>query len=105
MKQNAFLIKTLLVSSIIMLLLCFITRLPHGYYTLLRLVIFITSVIIAIAAFKFKKKAWSITVGLIAFLFNPIVPVYLNKSTWKLIDLAVVVLFIILLLKINKDGI
>ena len=103
MKQNIFLIKTLLVSSIIMLLLCFLARFPHGYYTLLRLVIFITSLIMVIVAFKFKKKAWGITVGLIAFFFNPVVPIYLDKSTWKLIDLVVAILFIILLLKINNS--
>jgi hypothetical protein len=104
MKQNAALIKILLIVSIVMLLLCLIARFPYSYYVLLRLVIFITSGLICILAYKFKKTRWMIITGLSAFLFNPIFPVYLNKSTWKLIDLVVAVLFIILLLKISDTN-
>ncbi len=44
------------------------------------------------------------TMGFIALLFNPIMPIYLDKMLWSLIDLIVAVIFIvsIFILKRNR---
>ncbi len=46
---------------------------------------------------------WVIAFGIIAFLFNPIIPVYLNdKEAWILIDVFSALLFIIKSFSITK---
>ena len=46
---------------------------------------------------------WVITFGLIAILFNPIIPIYLNnKSAWMPIDIICGIIFIIKLFTNKK---
>ncbi|HLE49041.1 MAG TPA: DUF6804 family protein [Patescibacteria group bacterium] len=68
---------------------------PYGYYIFLRWVIFTTSIAIAYGFNKSGLNGWMLVFGAIAFLFNPILPVYLDKSTWVGIDLISAVLFFV----------
>ncbi len=71
-------------------------NLPIGYYTLLRIVVTIGSVAVVISEFENGLNFWVITFGLIAILFNPLIPVYLNdKSAWMPIDIIGGIIFII----------
>lgn len=73
-----------------------LVNLPIGYYTLLRIAVTIASVAVVLKEFEKGINAWVITFGLIAILFNPIIPIYLySKSLWIPIDLTVGVLFVI----------
>lgn len=45
--------------------------------------------------YKSKLKGWISIFIAVAFLFNPIIPLYLNKSNWVSIDLITMVLFFI----------
>jgi FtsH-binding integral membrane protein len=70
-----------------------IADLPYGYYQLLRWVVCGVAIYIAYMAYQWGK-AWATWVfGLIAVLFNPILPVYLTKAIWRPIDLTCGVLF------------
>lgn len=61
--------------------------LPIGYYTLLRIVVTIGSVAVVLTELENGLSFWVITFGLLAIVFNPLIPVYLNnKSAWMLID-------------------
>lgn len=80
--------------------------LPIGYYTLLRIVVTIGSVAVVVTEFENGFNFWVITFGLIAVLFNPLIPIYLNdKSAWMPIDIIAGILFIIksLTIKTNKN--
>ncbi len=78
------------------LLLFGIAELPIGYYTLLRIVVTLTAGILFFDEFNEGPGFWLFTSGIIAILFNPIMPIYFNdKSTWAVIDLVTGVLFII----------
>ena len=80
--------------------------LPIGYYTLLRIVVTIGSVAVVVSEFENGFNFWVITFGLIAILFNPLIPIYLNdKSAWMPIDIIAGILFIIksLTIKTNKN--
>lgn len=66
---------------------------PYGYYIFLRWVIFIASIIVAWGFYKSKLTAWTFIFGAIAFLFNPIAPIYLSKSSWVAIDFITATLF------------
>jgi len=85
-------IKWLCISSGLLLFLA-ILYWPYAYYVLLRWVIFISASIVAYSFYKSKFPAWVLTFGGIAFLFNPIYPVYLTREIWAPIDLISAVLF------------
>ena len=80
-----------------LLLVLALLPLPYGYYTFLRLVVTIAA---AIAAFLVYQQAslnrsWAIAFGIIAVLFNPIFPVYLDREVWAVIDLFAAATFAI----------
>jgi hypothetical protein len=80
--------------------------LPIGYYTLLRIVVTIGAVAVVVSEFQNGLNIWVLIFGLIAVLFNPIIPVYLNdKSAWMQIDIIGGIIFIIksLTIKSNKN--
>ena len=80
--------------------------LPIGYYTLLRIVVTIGSIAVVVTEYEEGLNFWVITFGLIAILFNPLIPIYLNdKSAWMPIDIIGGILFIIksLTIKTNKN--
>lgn len=75
---------------------------PYGYYILLRWVVFSVSILFAWGYYKSKLTIWTIIFSAIAFLFNPLVPNYLNKSVWVIIDLMSAVLFLLAAQSIKK---
>lgn len=82
------------IAAILLIVGCF--RLPIGYYTFLRIVVCIVAVMLL-----FYLKSEGITYrhivnGLVAILFNPVIPIYLHsKTAWVVIDAAVAVWFIV----------
>lgn len=88
------------------LLLLALIDLPIGYYTFLRIIVTIGAIAIIVKEFENGFNFWVVAFGIIAILFNPLIPVYLNdKDAWMPIDVIAAVLFIIKLLtfKSNKD--
>ena len=76
---------------IIVLLLLLITgsfdfSLEYGYYQILRWLVFICSGMIAYKNFNVNKGIFSIFC-FITILFNPIIPIYFSKDTWRIIDI------------------
>lgn len=87
----------------ILLVLAIPTGWPYGYYIFLRWVIFISSIALANGFYKSGLTAWVFTFGALAFLFNPIVPIHLNKSSWVAIDLVAAMLFFVSAYSIKKE--
>ena len=94
-------IKPPAVASIIMLLLA-IFPLPYGYYALLRLVVCFTGIFLAWHSYRMQKIPWVWAMGLIALLFNPVIPVYLGRGLWLIVDIVVAVVLGIFLFKFKK---
>jgi hypothetical protein len=71
-------------------------RLPYGYYTFLRIVTCGVAAWIAYATYQEgpESKSWSIPFALIAALFNPILPVHLDRSTWFYLDIGAAGVFV-----------
>lgn len=88
------------------MLLFAIHPLPYGYYILLRLVVCGCSIVYAVVGWHFFKPV-AILSGILALLFNPLIPIYMDKEAWIVIDMiAAVYLFIawrLLFLKIKKE--
>lgn len=95
-------LKWICILSGIMLLFAIPTGWPYGFYELLRWIIFISSIIVAWGFYNSKLTAWTFIFGAIAFLFNPIAPIYLDKQTWVPIDFVGAVLFFIAAYSIKK---
>ena len=87
--------------SIIMLFLAIPTFWAYGYYVLLRWVVTISAVFLLSLAYESKKTFWLFLMGIVAILFNPIIPVHLDKETWVIIDIIVAVLFLVSIFKIK----
>lgn len=104
MNQRKSFMKPLLIANIVILFLALFPGWPYGYYTLLRLVVFVTSCLITIAAYKMQQQGWVVGAGMIALLFNPFIPVHLDKATWRILDLIVAFIFAILLFKIKAKN-
>ncbi|MBI9073352.1 MAG: hypothetical protein JEY94_17250 [Melioribacteraceae bacterium] len=90
--DNIDLMKSLKIVCIVLLLLGTM-KLPYGYYTFLRIAITIVSGIFAFQNFEKmdtqNNKIWMIIFGAIVILFNPLIPIYLSKGTWAIIDILV----------------
>ncbi len=68
---------------------------PYAYYQLLRWVVCGVGAYSAYMAHKSGRTSWAWVFGVIAVLFNPIVPFYLARNTWQVLDLAAAVPFLI----------
>lgn len=76
------------------LLLLALVDLPIGYYTLLRIVVTIGAGAVVVTEFENGINFWVVVFGLVAILFNPLIPVYLgDKEAWMPIDLIAAILF------------
>ena len=93
------------IARIIAAILLFLAldRHPYGYYKLLRFVVSGVTVYGVYIGAKFEKIGWVLTFGIIAILFNPLIPIYLRRGTWQFIDLAVAVLLLISIFLLRKS--
>lgn len=76
------------VLKVIALLLLFYasSRHQYGYYIFLRWYVFITSIYFAYQSNEDKNKVWFILFIVISLLFNPVLPVYMEKEIWTILD-------------------
>ena len=68
---------------------------PYSYYQFLRWVILGIAAYSAYIAYESDKKAWTWILGLIALLFNPIIPFHFERETWQIFDIIVAAIFLI----------
>jgi hypothetical protein len=59
---------------------------PYGYYTFLRWVVCLSAIVVAWVAWHSRAQWATWVFVVVAVLFNPIAPVYLERSTWQPID-------------------
>ena len=62
----------------------------YDFYILLRWIICVISCLIAYRFLTWEKIKWVYTFGIIAFLFNPVIPIHLSRSEWVVIDFVVI---------------
>ncbi|MBU1873615.1 hypothetical protein KJ688_07790 [bacterium] len=75
------------------LLFIAIFDLPYGYFIFLRIFICILACLSAYTASEYKNKTWVWIFGITAILFNPIIPIYLDKEIWTVLDILAAILF------------
>lgn len=80
-------------------LCCFIAvlKLPIEYYTFLRTVVSLSSILIIYNFIKYKNYYWIAVFIILFILFNPILPIYLHrKGFWIPLDITAGILFLLL---------
>jgi hypothetical protein len=77
-------------------------RWPYGYYQLLRWVTCGACVWIAVIAYSWQKIWVTWLFGIIAILFNPIVPIHLSREIWQPINIVCACVFFVLAFAIKK---
>jgi hypothetical protein len=83
----------LFICGILLFIAC--AQLPIGYYMALRIAVATGAGLIIINEYKDGFSLWIIVFGLIAIVFNPLVPFYLQrKSAWIPVDIVCGILFI-----------
>lgn len=80
-----------------------VAHLPYGYYTLLRFAACAAFAFAAFIAYDRKNNVLPWIYGLVALVFNPIIPVHLQKEDWIVIDFVAAVLLLATMGKIKND--
>lgn len=65
----------------------------YSYYQILRVVVCGSSIYLAWHMFDIKQQVWAWGFVGAAVVFNPLFPVYLDRSVWQIIDVAVAMFF------------
>jgi hypothetical protein len=95
-------IKTILFISGIALVFA-VFPLPFFYYQLLRIFIFFSAGIVAFKFYTQKMIPWSLIFGAVALIFNPILPIHLDKGSWVVIDFITALLFFLAAHSLKKS--
>lgn len=77
------------------MLLLALSRHPYSYYILLRWVVCGTSAYGAFKSAELGKSVWAWVLGIIALLFNPIIPVHLSREIWAPINIMAALIFVV----------
>ena len=68
---------------------------PSGYYSILRFVICGAGIFAAYQNYENNNQGWAVAFGIIALIFNPLIPLYIyDKFAWLVIDLVAGLLFL-----------
>lgn len=79
-----------------------LSRHRYDFYTLLRWIVCAVSAFAAFRAVETHRTGWAGVLAVVAFVFNPIIPVHLKRETWILVDLAAAAILLISILVIDR---
>lgn len=81
-------------------LLC-LAPMPYGFYSLIRFVAMIAFAIYAYVYYEKKNNKLAIVFLSLAILFQPLLPIYLGRMLWNIIDVIVAIFLVVLYVKEN----
>jgi hypothetical protein len=84
-----------IIISCVFLFLAMIKGWPYGFFKLLRWVVCGTTVYLSLLALENAKIGWWAGFGLIALVFNPLIPLRLDRNLWRVVNLLVAIFLII----------
>lgn len=67
---------------------------PYAYYQLLRWIVCGVGACSAYLAYTQQRKGWTGVFVAIAILFNPIMPFYMERDTWQMLDVIAAIPFV-----------
>ena len=63
---------------------------PYGYYVFLRIICCATFAYLLSQAFVQENNRWAWGFGIIAVVYNPLIPIHLNREIWSVLNLATI---------------
>ena len=88
--------------GVVMLAWALVPANPYGYYILLRIVLCGIFVFLAVKAHELKQVGWVWVLAIGAVVYNPIVPVHLNREIWSVVNLVTIALLIATVFALRK---
>lgn len=87
------------------ILLLALLPMPYGYYTFTRICICILSGYLAYTSWEEKISLWMWIFFIVAIVFNPIIPIYLERGLWAVLDLVTAIILFVSIsqLKLNEE--
>lgn len=67
---------------------------PYTFYQFNRVLVFAAALYLVWYLFEEDKIWWAIAIGLGGLIFNPIAPLTLEQSTWRILDLLFGLIFL-----------
>jgi len=67
---------------------------PYSYYEALRIIVCGVSGWSIVEAWRLHSERWEWAFGILAVLFNPVVPVALSREVWSMVDVVAAILFL-----------
>lgn len=86
----------------LLFLLC-LAPMPYGFYSLVRFVAMIAFAIYAYIYHEKKNNKLAVAFLSLAILFQPLLPIYLGRTLWNIVDVLVAIFLIILYIKENNN--
>ena len=80
--------KGLRIAAILFLAGAFFDGWPMGYFTLVRLSVFVASLHAATVAHRVHRPSWVVVLVVLAIIFNPIIPLFLDRDMWLVFDVV-----------------
>lgn len=84
------------------MLLLGLAAMPYGYYTLLRLVVFLTAGVGAYLAYTTARTGWTVALGIVALIYNPLFRVYLSRDAWEPVNVLTAALLLLCLWQLRR---
>lgn len=94
LKQRTSYFPTIQAIGIVMLAWALVPSNPYGYYILLRIVICAICIFLTIRAAEYEREGWAWTLGVLAFVYNPIFPVHLTREVWSVVNVLTIAIFV-----------
>jgi len=94
--------KYLCIGCGVLLLLGIPSGWAYGYYVFLRWTVFLSSIYLVYTSYQNKPNGWVFVFGVIAFMFNPLFPIYLSKDSWVGIDFLSSIFFFVVSTRKNE---
>ena len=77
---------------------------PYSYYQLLRWVVCAAGAYSAYIAYNQGRTGWTGLFAIVAVLFNPIAPFYMERETWQTLDMVAAIPFAVFPFAKNKHA-
>jgi hypothetical protein len=77
---------------------------PYGYYQLLRLVTVVVAGWTTAYFWHDERHGVAVLAGILTLLFNPLIPVGLDRETWSTINVAAAGILVLCLIRLRSPG-
>ena len=73
------------------MILALAPAMPYGYYSVMRWIVSGLCVWLAALSYRESRELWTWAWGILAGIYNPIVPIHSTREIWSIVNLATLV--------------